>query len=82
MHKSHSTTKKNVLQMWVAVNGPEMAHCTGVVRDAMASYWSSSKLEGNRRGHFVRRSEKIKSYTVSETVDSIVNTAPKVPFML
>ena len=80
MHKSHSTTNKNVLQMWVAVNGPEMAHCTGVVRDAMASNWSSSKL--GRRGHFVRRSEKIKSYTLSETVDSIVKNAPKVPFML
>ena len=68
--------------MWIALNGPEMANCTGVVREAMVSYWGSSRRSSARMGHFVRRSKDIKSYTVSETVDRIVKIAPKVPFLL
>ena len=68
--------------MWVAINGPEMTHCTSVVREAMSSYWGGARQEGNRRGHFVRRSEKIKSYIVSEAVDKIVRKTPKVPFLV
>ena len=68
--------------MWIALNGPEVAHCSGIVKEAMKSYWEDSKDEKNRKGHFIRRSENIISYTVSEAVDSIVKKPVKAPFLL
>jgi hypothetical protein len=61
-------------EMWVAVNGPEVPHCEGIVKEAIR--------EGEGGGHFIRRSENIKSYSVSKAVDTLANKPAKVPFML
>ena len=57
----------------VAINGPEVVHCGNVVKDALKMYWATSRREGNKEGHWVRRSEHIKSYTYSKAGDSLVN---------
>ena len=68
--------------MFVALNGPEVVHCSSIVKEAMKHYWDSSKDEKNREGHFVRRSENIVSYCVSEAVDNVVKQVPKAPFLM
>ena len=59
-------------EMWVAINGPEIAHCEGIVREAVVGVDVS----------FIRRDSNIKSYDVSKAVDTIVNKPAKVPFLL
>ena len=61
-------------EVWVAINGPEVVHCEGIVREAIRV--------GEGGGHFIRRGGNIKSYGVSKAVDSLVKKPPKVPFML
>ena len=61
-------------KVWVAVNGPEVVHCEGIVKEAIK--------EGLGGGHFIRRSQNIKTYKVSKAVDSLVNKPAKVPFMV
>ena len=36
--------------MWVSVNGPELAHCEGVVREAMVSYWAEARMGATKEG--------------------------------
>ena len=64
----------------IATNGPNIANCNSVVKEAMDLYWSS------RRGtwHIFRSSdiEKLKtSRGDSEVKDRIMNTENKLPFM-
>ena len=66
----------------VAINGPAEVHCDSIVDEALASYWRKQKMAGNRDGHWIRRSSRIKSYFISEAVDSIVQKTPAVPFMV
>ena len=61
-------------QVWVALNGPEVVHCEGVVKEAMMIREGGS--------HFIRRSQDIKSYTTSKAVDSIVSKTAKLLFMI
>jgi hypothetical protein len=68
--------------MWVALNGPELAHCDAVVKEAMVSYWGEARRVGDRRGHFIRRSNNVKSYLVSEAIDKIIKKPPRLPFMV
>ena len=81
----HSSSTRGLQQnrledeMTVALNGPELVHSRGVVREAMAEYWQESRW---KYGHFVRSHRKIKSYGVSHTVDTMTNNPPKVPFMI
>ena len=65
----------------VAINGPAEVHCDSIVDEALASYWRKQKMAGNRKGK-IRRSSRIKSYFISEEVDSIVNKTSAVPFMV
>jgi hypothetical protein len=58
-------------EMWVAINGPEVAHCEGIVREAVVEVDVS----------FIRRDSNIKSYDVSKAVDTLVNKQAKVPFL-
>ena len=58
----------------VAINGPEVQHCRGIVREAMRV--------GEGGGHFIRRSNNIMQYAVSKPVDTLAKKKPKVPFML
>ena len=61
-------------EVQVAINGPEVQHCRGIVREAMRV--------GEGGGHFIRRSNNIKQYTVSKPIDTLDKKKPRVPFML
>ena len=65
----------------IAINGPEVVHCDDMVKEGLDMYWAKSRRAGDRQGHWVRRSEHIKCYTVSKAVVSIVGEKPKVPVM-
>ena len=56
----------------VAINGPAEVYCDSIVDEALASYWRKQKMAGNRDSHWIRRSSRIKSYFISEAVDSII----------
>ena len=83
----HSSKERNLTQdrlhqeAMVAINGPSVVHCDKVVKEAISSYFSKSKREGDKDGHFVRRSENVKSYHVSKAVDSLVSKKPQMPIM-
>jgi hypothetical protein len=66
----------------VAINGPELVNCDDVVKESNASYWSKFKREGDRLGHFVRRSGKILQFDVSKAIDSHTKKPPRLPFMV
>ena len=66
----------------VALNGPAEVHCDSIVEEALANFWRKQKVAGNRDGHWIRRSSQIKSYFVSEAVDTIFKKTPEVPFMV
>ena len=68
-------------EMQIAWNGEDIYHCDSVVKEALEAYLSKCKREGDREGHFIRRSSNIKSYVVSKAVDSKVNCPPKLPVM-
>ena len=70
-------------EVMVAWNGEDVYHCEPVVREALKSYWSKSKLLATREGgHFVRRGEDIRSYAVSEAIDFQAKKPPKLPYMI
>ena len=69
-------------EVTIAINGPDIAHCDSVVREAGVEYWKESKDLKNRDGHYIRRSENIRSYLVSKSVDGLRNKEPKAPFMV
>ena len=68
----------------VAWNGEDVVHCDcdPLVREALALYSSQYKMVGNKKGHFIRRSENIKDYIISEAVDTLVKMPVKFPWMV
>ena len=58
-------------QVMVAVNGEEVMHCDAVVKEALKNFVK------NESWHFVRRSNLIKSYTVSKTIDKLKSKKPR-----
>ena len=66
----------------IAINGPEVVHCDTVVREGLKAYWAKARRAGVGDGHWIRRSDKIKSYTVSKAVDTLTKKKPSVPFMV
>ena len=68
-------------EMETAINGPSIVHSESVVKEALRNYWKDAKDKNNRDGHFIRRSENIKSYNVSKCVDNIRAVPPRLPFM-
>ena len=81
----HSSKIRNLSQerlcaeAMIAINGPTVVHCDSVVAEALDSYWAAARREGG--GHFIRRSEDVRSYRVSKAVDTLVNKPPAVLFM-
>ena len=63
-------------EMETAINGPSIVHSESVVKEALRNYWKDAKDKNNRDGHFIRRSENIKSYNVSKCVDNIRAVPP------
>ena len=66
----------------VAINGPAVPHCDGIVEEALELYWAKAKRVGERGGHWIRKSDNIIPYIVSAAVDTIVNKKPEVNFMM
>ena len=87
--EAHTPPSRSILnqerlenEVIVAWNGEDTFHCDPVVRESLASYWSSSKILGNRDGHFIRRSQNINSYIVSEAVDNYLKKPAKLGVMM
>ena len=72
----HSSKTRNLStnsidsEMTIAINGPSIQHRDSIVEESMQAYWR--KTNTFKDGHFVRKSDEIKSYTVSKSVDSLV----------
>jgi hypothetical protein len=77
----HSSKSRNLsadmiqTEMSIAINGPAVQHSEGIVRESMRRYWGGTK--NVKDGHFTRKSQNIKSYMVSEAVDSLNNILKK-----
>ena len=67
------------LEMWIALNGPDVVHCAKVIEEALSDYWNDTH---HQFGHFVRKSENIKSYIVSKSVDNLRKKVPRNPAMV
>ena len=68
----------------IAVNGPSLARCDTVVREAMDNYWREKSHDGVGVWHFFRTSvmEKLQIYEEnSEVMDRMLGTKNKLPFM-
>ena len=68
-------------EIMVAWNGEDIYHCDSIVKEAMETYWAESKHVKDRSGHFIRRSEDIKSYVVSASIDSEKRRPAKLSIM-
>ena len=68
-------------EVCVAVNGPLLQHADPVIRAALKVMDQDSKDMRNRGGKFVRRNNNIQDYTVSKSVDALVNKPKSKPFM-
>ena len=66
----------------VAINGPAVPHCDGIVEEALDLHWAKAKRVGEKGGHWIRKSKNVIPYTVSQAVDAIVSKQPEVDFMM
>ena len=81
--KSRSLGEKMVItETAVNINGPNPVNCDGVVEQALQLYCSKYKKKNNAGGHFIRKSDNIKSWLVSKSVDKVNAVKPKFPFMM
>ena len=70
----------------IAVNGPSLAHCDGIVQEAMDKYWKDKSKDGRVGGewHFYKKSvlEKLSSHKDNSVVlDRIMKLKNNLPFM-
>ena len=68
-------------EMMIACNGPPVQHSMSVVEGGMKRYWTKAASVKDRDGHFIRRSENIKSFQVSKAVDGIMDDNNTDPIM-
>ena len=68
-------------ETFVAINGPEVVHCDPLVKESMEEYWRQFLRAGDRGGHFVRRRNDVKNWTVSKAVDALAKEPPRLSFM-
>ena len=47
----------------------------------MEEYWRQFLRAGDRGGHFVRRRNDVKNWTVSKAVDALAKEPPRLSFM-
>ena len=59
--------------MTIAINGPKLVHSDAIVQDAIRDYFSDAKDPKNRAGHFTRRSQNIKDYSMAKCMDKLRN---------
>ena len=68
---------------YILLPGPSVAHCQGIVKEAMATYWRKCKNVNLHNGHFVRKgSGAVKLYKVSKAVDALNREPERCKFML
>ena len=83
----HSSKQRNLKEeniqneMMIACNGPPVQHCMSVVEGAMTRHWMKALRVKDRGGHFIRRSENVKSFLVSKAVDAVSKKAFVDPIM-
>ena len=65
-----------VEEVVIAINGPSVVHCDAVVKESLRI------LIKEDHTHFVRRSEKVKTWLVSKSVDNLRKTVPKNTLMM
>ena len=59
-----------------------LVHADSVVRESLVRYFADSKQKKNVAGHFIRRSDNIKTWLVSKSVDKLRSQANKNPDMI
>ena len=64
------------------VESYRMFHCDPVCNKAMKNYCKHSKALANQDGHFIRRSQNVKSFLISGAVDAMVKKQPKLSVMM
>ena len=70
-------------EMMIALNGPSIVHCSGIVKESMSTYWKQFQNANLQGGHFCRRGTgAIKLYKVSKAVDALNSKPVKCKFML
>ena len=70
-------------EMMVAINGPAVAHCQGIVKQTMATYWRQCKNVNLHDELFVSKgSGALKLYKVSKAVDALNREPERCKFML
>ena len=69
-------------EMMISCNGPPPQHSVGVVESTTKRYWMKAKSAKDREGHFIRRSENIKPYLVSKSIDALRAQEVITPFMM
>jgi hypothetical protein len=69
-------------EIMVAWNGEDVFHCDPVCNEAMKNYWKQSKTLANQDGHFIRRSQNVKSFLITEAVDAKLKKQPKLSVMM
>ena len=59
--EAHSSPLRGLLdqerienKMMIAWNGEDLYHCDSIVKEALESYFSDCKCNGDKAGHFVR----------------------------
>ena len=57
-------------ELLVAWNGEDVYQCDSIVKEALKTYFASYKDPKSRGGHFIKRSEDIKSYSHSKAIDT------------
>ena len=55
----------------IAINGPDVVHCDGVVKESIRNLIKKDHI------HFVRKSDRIKSWFVSKSVDNLRKTVKR-----
>ena len=81
--KSRPLGQKMVLtETAVNLSGAQPVNCDSVVDEANKLYWSKCMVKNSSFGHFIRTSQNIKSWTVSNSVDKVNSVRPKLPFMI
>ena len=79
----HSSQRRNIGEMLlheemvIAINGPSLVHCESISQEALHDYFKDSSNPKDRAGHFVKRSQNVKNYLVSKSVDILRKQEPK-----
>ena len=60
-----------VEEVVIAINGPEVVHCEEVVKESIRTMMREDNI------HFVRRSDNVKPWIISKSVDNLRRFVPK-----